>query len=233
MWAMNALFRRAFAFATLLCLLALPNAARAVVKSASSDGEATVYLWGKFSANFDVAYKAILKPGLDNKSWSSLSILLVGSRIPGPGVSVGLSSEAHHRTVRPFTYAVFPDGQYDYDNHVASCAAGCVIELRGDASRIYALVNGKVLTSWSRWDLYLKDPSIQLNAEANGAGDTIDALLSPVRIVADGHALAPTCAFTTRGIEPTGSPRLSFHGTTNDSGGAFVNLLTQTHGERC
>ena len=55
------------------------------VKSASSDGEATVYLLDKFSADFDLAYRAVLKPAVPRQSWSSLSILLVGSQIPGPG----------------------------------------------------------------------------------------------------------------------------------------------------
>ena len=67
------------------------HATAADVKAASSDGEATVYLLDNFSADFDLTYRAVLKPTAHNKSWSSLSILLVGSQIPGPGASVGVN----------------------------------------------------------------------------------------------------------------------------------------------
>lgn len=36
------------------------HASSAAVKSASPDGEATIYLEGKFANEFDVAYRAIL-----------------------------------------------------------------------------------------------------------------------------------------------------------------------------
>jgi hypothetical protein len=117
-----------------------PHAAVAAVKSASSDGEATVYVIDKFSKDFDIAYRAVLKPGNRNKSWSTLSILLVGSRIPGPGATVGLVSDIpNSRALRAFTYVVYPNSTYKYQNYTKNCRAGCILELRGDAARIYAM----------------------------------------------------------------------------------------------
>jgi hypothetical protein len=207
----------------------------AAVKSVSPDGEATVYLSGTFSNDFDIAYRAVLQPRSDNKSWSTLSILLVGSRIPGPGASVGVVSlPPGHRPVRAFTYVAYPSAKGQYESLSATCAAGCVIELRGDARNIRAYVDGKIVGSWSRSDLYLQHPSIQLNAEVHGSGDHIYASLIPVQTkIAERTLRSPTCAFTTRGIEPAGRTTLTFRGTTNDAGGSFINLLTGARMNKC
>jgi len=217
-----------------MVIVATLRAADAAVKSVSTDGEATVYLAGNFAKPFDLTYRAVLKPGSRNKSWSTLSILLVGSQTPGPGASVGLASDPEHRSVSPFTYVVFPNQQYDYESRSGHCSDACVIELRGDRSRIYAYINRTLLASWSRSDLYLQHPSIQLNAEAHGDGDTIQASLTPIEtsIAGDGVA-APACAFTTRGIEPAGRSTLVFSGKTNDNAGAYVNLTTGARKDKC
>ncbi len=225
----------AFATVGVFCLVAMSSAtiARGAVQSASTDGEATVYLTGKFTSTFDIAYRARLNPGAQNKSWSTLSILLVGSKIPGPGVSVGLSSDPKHRAPQPFTYVIFPGQQYVYQNQAVKCSDGCIIELRGDRARISAYVDGALVGSWSRSDLYLQHPSIQLNGEAHGGGDSLSATLIPIRTIANGHTLHPTCAFTTRGIEPAGRSSLLFSGRTSDAAGFFVNLETGNHGKKC
>lgn len=214
--------------------ITLPYVAEGAVKSASTDGEATVYLAGNFTANFDVAYRAVLKPGPRNKSWTSLGILLVGTQIPGPGAFVGLSSDPKTHAVTPYTYVDFPrQGQFEYKKQFGKCDAQCIIELRGDRARIFASINNSVVASWSRSDLYLQHPSIQINAQAHGTGDSIEASLIPMRTTAHGRALNPTCAFTTRGIEPVGLSTLRFTGTTNDGLGEFVNLSTGTHADKC
>ena len=225
----------AFCVVTYVVIGLKAHATVAAVKSASSDGEATVYLKGKFSRDFDVAYRAILKPAAHNNSWSSLSILLVGSQMPGPGASVGVASDpSHHTSVQAFTYVVYPSIKDNYESHSTSCAEGCLIELRGDTRNIYAYANGNMLASWSRSDLYLQHPHIQLNAEVHGPGDSIFASLTPVRTIVAGRILShPTCAFTTRGIVPVGLATLTFHGKTSDAGGAFINLITGVHGDHC
>ncbi|MGB6738878.1 MAG: hypothetical protein WBD57_13655 [Candidatus Cybelea sp.] len=211
------------------------HATAADVKSASSDGEATVYLLDNFSADFDLAYRAVLKPAAHNKSWSSLSILLVGSQIPGPGASVGVASDPpHHAAARPFTYVVYPGLRDDYKSHSKSCSAGCLIELRGDARSIYAYVDRHAVASWSRSDLFITHPHVQLNAEVHGTGDSVYASLTPVRVLVAGRALPnPTCAFTTRGIEPAGRTTLTFSGKTNDAGGAFIELASGARADKC
>ena len=230
-------FRAGFLLALIVTSVAIFTRypAKAAVKSASSDGEATVYITDKFTQNFDIAYRAVLKPGAKNKSWTTLSMLLIGSRLPGPGATVGLATGSPaFRGPRPFIYVVYPDSTYSYHNSKTNCETGCTLELRGDGARIYAYVNGVDLASWSRSDLYLQRPYIQLNAEAHAAGDTLIASLSPIRTTVAGRSIKnPACAFTTRGIEPAGLGTITFHGTTNDAGGAFVNLATLHHGNKC
>ncbi len=211
------------------------HAAKAAVKSASSDGEATVYMIDGFTQDFDVAYRAVLKPGAKNRSWTTLSMLLVGSRIPGPGATVGLATgDPKFRDPHPFVYVVYPDSTNAFHNFKTNCETGCTIELRGDGARIHAYVGGLELASWLRSDLYLEHPYIQLNAEAHAAGDTLVASLSPIRTMVAGRPIKnPTCAFTTRGIEPAGHGTITFHGVTNDAGGTFVNLSTLRHEDKC
>lgn len=219
----------------LLVLSASTVRADSAVRSASPDGEATVYVLGNFSGGFDVAYRAVLRPAARNASWATLGILLVGSRIPGPGASVGVAADPPRRSVpHAFTYVIYPGLQDDYRRHSTICATGCVIELRGDARTIRAYVNGTELASWSRSDLYLAHPYVQLNAEVHAPGDAIFASLTPVRASAGGRLLPhPACAFTTRGIEPSGTATLTFQGETNDAAGTFVNLSTGKRGDKC
>lgn len=207
----------------------------AAVTSASPDGEATVYLLGDFSGNFDIVYRGTLKPGPANKSWSTLSILLVGSRIPGPGVSVGLAEVPSHRgAIKPFTYVVYPGATDDYVRHSMNCDVGCVLELRGDPRNVYAYVDGRRLGSWSRSDLYLRHPYVQLNAEVHEAGDSIRASLTAVRpVVAAGLVLHPTCGFTTRGIVPAGHRTIAFRGTTDNARATYTDLLTGARKDKC
>jgi hypothetical protein len=136
--------------------------------------------------------------------------------------------------VRAFSYVVYGDLKEEYQSHKFDCRDECLIELRGDARCIYAYVNGMRVAAWSRSDLYLQAPSIQLNAEAHGLGDSLQASLTPVRATAAGRELGhPTCAFTTRGIEPTGTAALQFRGTTNDAQATFLNLSSGKAGTKC
>lgn len=145
----------------------------------------------------------------------------------------GRDSRRSEKPSRDVTYVVFPGQTSAYKTQKPRCDAGCVIELRGDAFRIYAYLNGTLFETWSRSDLYLQHPSIQLNAEVHARGDTIEATLTPIRTIVAGRVVHPTCAFTTRGIEPAGRSTLTFRGKVNDAGGAFVNLSTGKHGDRC
>ena len=220
---------------TCLVLSALSHVASAAVQSASTDGEATVYLTGAFAKPFDVAYRAILKPGTHNGSWSSISLLLIGARLPGQSVSIGLSSDPQsNRQTRPFTLVVYPDLTAHYQKWDTNCERGCLVELRGTSDRVQAYVNNIAVASWSRSDLYLKNPYIQLNGEAHGTGDVLYASLTPVRVSVNGKSIKyPTCAFTTRGIEPTGLAKIELRGTVINAPGEFVNLRTGVHGDKC
>jgi hypothetical protein len=221
-------------FSLMPCSLVTLSAC-ATIKYTSPYGEAGVYLLSDFSNDFDVAYRALLKPGAKNKSWSALSILLIGSQNPGPCASVAVASNPpHHRSVFPFTFVAYPSLDNKYESHSASCARGCLIELRGDANNIYAYVAGKLLHSWLRSDLRLQHPYIQLNAEAHGVGDSIEASLTPVRGVVAGRMLShPTCGFEGRGIEAAGIGTLIFRGKASHAGGTFINLLTRAHQNKC
>jgi hypothetical protein len=207
----------------------------AAVKTVSTDGEATVYLGGDFSTSFDIAYKARLIPGPRNASWTTVSIMLIGRKIPGPAISVGLASAGRNgRGLSGFTLVTDPSMKYAYKSRPVRCGDGCVIELRGDAKRVEALVDGKPFGSWLRSSVPLLRPSVQLNAEAGRLGDSMRATLSTIRAVAGGVALAPPlCGFTTRGIAPTLSTTLEFAGTANGAPAAYVDLRSGARGDKC
>ena len=217
---------------TLLATLVLTTAS---VKAISTDGEATIYLSGSYSGDFDVAYRARLGPSPHNTSWTTLGILLIGNQIPGPSGSVGLESDAQHPgTVLPYTALTRQNLRIEYKSYRIDCTGGCVIELRGDAKRISAYARGVRLASWPRSVLNPRQAYVQLNAEAHGDGDSLVASLSAVRTIAGGRRLPPpVCGFTTRGIKPAGRGILSFTGDTNNAGGAYVNLATGARVPNC
>jgi hypothetical protein len=230
---------RFFIFVLATCLAGITfigsaEAGKGAVKSASTDGEATVYIVGDFKKSFDLKYRAMLQPGKTNRSWTALSILLIGSHIPGPGVSVGLFSVDRRSTVRPFSFVTYPDLSSFSVKPNKKCSAGCVIELRGDTSRIYAYAAGNEVASWSRSDLNLQAPYIQFNAETHAVGDSLVAALDPITETVNArHVEGPSCAFTTRGIKPTGRTQFKFSGTMNNSEGDFVNLSSGRRNDKC
>ncbi len=198
-----------------ILMIATVQPALSDVKPVSSDGEATVYLPGNFSGAFDLAYKATLAKMRENRGFSWLSVLLIGKAVPGPGVSVGLANgDPNGRTISAFTSVTDAALKNSYQSHHVSCLRGCIIELRGDALKVEAFVEGVAVGTWPRSMLHLEMPSVQLNAEVNRSGDAVVASLSPLRTVADGKNLPkPVCAFTTRGIEPhTKGELLTFTG---------------------
>jgi hypothetical protein len=205
------------------------------VTPVSTDGEATVYLKGDFTGAFDLTYRAALVPSPQNKSWTVLGIMLLGTKNPGPGVEIGLSNGDPSETIiTAFTSFTDANGKNVWKTVPTSCNAGCVIELKGDAEKLEAIVAGKSIGSWARASLPLSEPYVQLNAEVDKSGDTIKASLVRIRTTAAGVDLpSPTCAFTTRGIEPSGDRMLTFSGVHNDAQGAFVNLLTSARGDKC
>jgi len=219
-----------------LLVLLLPSGSSEAVKAVSTDGEATVYLAGDFSGAFDVAYNATLLEAPKNKGWSGVSLLLVGAVIPGPGISIGLSTgDPSERKVYAFTSAVDTHGHQTYNSTPVVCGAGCRIELRGTATSLEALLNNRVISRWSRTSMPLVKPSIQINAEVAKTGDRIHAVLTPVSIISGTHKLAnPTCAFTTQGVDPSGLGTLTFKGAFRPgSQVAFVSLKTGHRGDAC
>ena len=218
------------------CLVLAAAAPVAAVTSASTDGEATVYVTGDFSSGFDVAYNAVLHEAPQNKGWSGVSLLLVGTVIPGPGVSVGLSTgDPSERKIYAFTSVVDTHGHQTYKSTPVICNAGCRIELRGTATSLEALLNNRVISRWTRISMPLVNPSIQVNAEVAKPRDTILAVLAPVSMIARTKTLAnPTCAFTTQGVEPSGIGTLKFSGAFRPGARvAFVSLKTGHRGEKC
>lgn len=168
----------------------------------STDGEATVYLTSDFSGDFDVSYDVQFPPSPGNRSWTFVSVLLLGRSAASGSVSVGLSRGApRDTTLSAFTSAAQPKASPVYRNIPVNCKAECTIELRGDATTISALVDRRFVGTWSRKDLALSKPYVQINGEVTGLGDRISARLISVRSKAGNKVLpAPTCAFTTQGI---------------------------------
>lgn len=220
--------RAAFAIAAALVLAFEAPQAQAAA-AVAADGEATVYVRGDFSGNFDLEYRTALEPAPRNRSWSSIGIMLLGEVNPGPSVYVGLANEAGGgRAAGAFTSAALSSGKNVYHSLDADCAGGCLLALHGTPETIEARVNGRVYERWRRASFPLKHPYVQLDAEVNAEGDSIAATLTPVRTTAEYRQLAPPgCAFTTRGILVHGGRTLSFSGTYRSGAPVSYILLTK------
>lgn len=173
------------------------------VKAVSTDGEATVYLTADFSRNFDLDYQVVFLPAPKNKSWSTVSLLLLSGRGRGSSVSVGLSrGYPHASTLAAFTTSTAPGKKPSFESSPVTCTPTCRLQLRGSADALSAVVNGRRVGSWSRRSLAMRTPTIQLNAEVAELQDTISATVTPLSTVVAGTERRPSCAFTTQGIEP-------------------------------
>lgn len=211
-------------------LTALPSSGK--VRAASTDGEATVYLTRDFSHKFDLKYSVWLKPSPRNRSWTDVSLLLIGrNRFPG-SVSVGLM-RGYPTTARlsALTMANPPGGRPEFRSIPVNCSRGCTIELRGDAAYVRALVQGRSVGFWPRRNLSMEKPYVQINGEVSAKGDRISAQVRPIRAMVSGRLLPrPTCAFTTQGVEPSSRSdgTLEFSGARRT--GARVTFLSLKDG---
>jgi hypothetical protein len=166
----------------------------------STDGEATVYRDGDFRGPFALEYEAVLRARPRNRAWSTLSLLLLGGAPPADAISIGLVSERGDAHV--FTSTVHDGANRFHDTGIV-CSGECAIGLRGDRGSIVAVVMGKTVRSWPRFDVSLPHPAVQLNAEVSGPGDRIDAEFAPLdERAADTRLERPVCGFTTQGVVP-------------------------------
>lgn len=208
----------------------------------STDGEATVYVMGEFSRGFNLAYYAVLRPTPTNRSNTFIGIMLLGRRNPGSSIALGLTRAASIAHALRFYLSISAkNGGNHYTTFPAACSPSCELILRGDRYALYAFVvteDGiRKLGAWSRADLELVRPYVQLNGEVTRPGDSIAGALTPIRMVADSLDLsAPTCAFTTRGILPRRDPNgtLTFSGSYGiEAPASFIDLKSGRFVDRC
>lgn len=214
-----------------------PSAGLAKVHALSTDGEATVYLTDNFSHDFDVSYDVYFPPPKSNRSWSFVSLLLLGRVSPSGSVGVGLSrGSPHETTLFGFTDATSAKGKPLYRSIDVRCESECNIELRGDLATIRASIDHQTVGRWSRRDLGLINPYIQINGEVSAVGDQILARLRPIRTQTGWRPLPnPTCAFTTQGVSAhAGGGVLTISGRRNPRAEAtYVSLHTGATGDTC
>lgn len=217
---------------------ALPFDLLAKVRTVSSDGEATVYLMGDYSGDFDLAYNVTFDPEPSNHSWSTVTLMLIGPLQPSAWISVGLSRGYPTRaSFKVFTASGGPRKSGTYKNSSVRCALSCRIELRADKTTIYALVNGRKIETWARNAFTIIKPYVQLNGEVHAIGDRISARLDLARAVSAEKPLPrPLCAFTTQGVEaraiaPSG---IAFSGARRRNARVtYVSLIDQSTGDSC
>jgi hypothetical protein len=228
-----------------ICLLILISAlafvspldACAKVRTISTDGEATIYLMGDYSRDFDLAYNVVFDPAPANRSWSSLTLSLLGPLQPSASISVGLTrGYPKAAAVRGFIASSRPRKPGAYKSFSVRCSLTCGIELRGDKTTVYALVNGRTVGTWDRKAFRVIRPYVQLNGEVNAIADRISARLYMVRALAGGKSLKPTCAFTTQGVEPRaiGSSAVAFSGSRRQNARVtYISLMNGSTGDSC
>ena len=202
-------------------------------KSASTDGEATIYIFGDFSKGFALSYAATMRPQPANRGVSFLSIDLLSTGMPFRGVAVGLSlGDPKATSLKAFTTSTTAHGS-DYTPFTVDCAPACTLQLRSDGQTIYAFAGTQKLGSWPRSKFGFVKPYVQINGEVVKPHDAITASLAPIQLVANGQTIPPPqCAFTTQGVFPLRQPdgTLTFTGTFTL--GADVTYLDARTGAR-
>lgn len=225
-------------FLALVGVLAAPSMAFAKVHAVSTDGEATVYLTGSLARNFDVSYEVEYPPSRENRSWTVISLLLLGRTSPSGSIGVGLSrGSPRELALSGFTDVGNVSGAPVYRSVHLRCAEKCLIELRGSATTISALIDRRLVGTWNRRSLHLLNPYIQINGEVSAIGDRISVSLNRVRARNEsGRLPTPACAFTTQGVHAraTGDGSLLFSGRRNPRADAtYVSLSTGATGDTC
>lgn len=219
-------------------ILAMSTIGLAEVHAVSTDGEATVYLTADFAHDFDVSYDVQFPAWRGNRSLSFVSLLLLGRFSPSGSVGVGLSRGSPHETaLSGFTDAAGAKATPVYRSIAVPCSSECNLELRGNRTTIDAFIDHKVVGTWARKSLNLKNPYIQINGEVSAVGDRIVVRLTPVRMQVGSHSLpAPTCAFTTQGVtaQAAAGGGLTFTGRRDlHAAATYVSLLTGATGDTC
>lgn len=198
---LSTMLRRAalqFAFLTTAVFGSCLAAASSAATPFSKDGEATVYIEGAFGKPFVVSFDAALRRQLGNRSWSTVAVSLLGGPPPSDSISIGLYPTEN--TVRAF-FSVNRGASFTFRDSGVACRRMCRLMLRGSANTVFALVNGREVARWPRFEFSMRHPSVQLNGEVDALGDRLDARLRPVELQVGGVVLAePWCSFTTRGI---------------------------------
>jgi hypothetical protein len=227
--------RLALLFLTLAAVVSLNSSAIAKVQAVSTDGEATVYLVRNFAQDFDLWYDVRFPTSQGNRSWSFVSLLLMGRGTQSGSVSVGLSRAAG-KPVVGFTDVTRPHATPAYRNVAVRCRAECTIELRGSRNAIVAFIDHRRAGTWLRKALALSKPYVQINGEVSAVGDRISARVVPIRTQIAGQPLPPpSCAFTTQGVRASRvNGELRFAGRRDPHEGAtYVSLATGATGDTC
>jgi hypothetical protein len=234
---MTSLKRLLWLTVTLALAMSMPLPSNAKVKPVSTDGEATVYLNGDFSKEFDLSYDIAFHPARHNRSLSFIDVLLLGGIPPSGSITVGLMLGAPNAsTLSAFVTTNPRGGKQKFEQFPVTCLSHCHLELKGNATHFFASIQGRRIRTWSRSNLFIRKPYVQLNGEVNGSGDSIFASVTPIRVNAGGRSLRPTCAFTTQGIEARGTSAntIEFVGSSrSDARVTYVSLRTGKTGDKC
>jgi hypothetical protein len=192
----------AYIIASLVAFAPSSHTARASLTLATH-GEATVYVAGNFSRDFDVSYAFAIDTRRKNRSFTTIGVMMIGATDPGPSAEVGLANGyPSAKSTSGFVSGSHAHGTKSSDVWGLPCGATCTVELRGNSDHVSAFLDGRLAGTWSRPDLSIESPYIQINAEVYKEGDAISAFIVTKKATAGGRALqAPICEFTTGGIE--------------------------------
>jgi hypothetical protein len=220
----------------LAVVLAILSAATITIASAatpySKDGEATVYLQGRFDRSFVLTYDAGLHAEPANTSWSTLSIALLGGPPPSDAVTIGI----YPADAGVHAFVDINRGRMNtFRDTGVRCEHGCRLSLRGDRDTLIATVDGREVGRWPRFAFRMPAPGVQLNGEVGALGDRIDGWLRPADVRVEETRIVPWCAFTTGGVAAQRSGQVLHYAGTHvaEVTSAYVSLTTGRTGEHC
>ena len=139
-----------YIIASLIAFAPSSHGARASLTSATH-GEATVYIAGNFTRDFDVSYVILLAGPSNNKSFTTIGMMLIGATDPGPTAEVGLAQDyPAANDVSGFAIGSRDHGTTSSAIWGISCGSTYTVELRGTSDHVYGYVGGRLAAAWSR-----------------------------------------------------------------------------------
>ncbi|HEY0394815.1 MAG TPA: hypothetical protein VGD01_10030 [Candidatus Elarobacter sp.] len=173
------------------------------------NGLALLYVPGPFRSDYEIGAEMRLPPTARNRSWYTVWLMLVAWPVPHehePFVQGGLMRwEQNSFALTAFTADEFRGVPLRYADRGDLAGGWHHVVLRGDATFVELLVDGRHVHRWDRARTFGKRPVyVQIGAELHRPGDSLEGTIRSITVKRDGdrrpHAEPIVCEHRDRGL---------------------------------